>query len=315
MIGSVKRKLKFVYNQILEIIPTLSRNYENNFKSIHDLKACIGSAHFIARDFNKPVADIQTTEFKVYSQWGDDGIIQYLINYLKIDEKTFIEFGVENYLESNTRFLLINNNWSGMVIDGNKTNIDFIQADDIYWRYDLQAIHSFISVENINQLIINSGFAGKVGLLSIDIDGNDYWVWKAIDTISPIIVIIEYNSAFGVDKSITVEYNKDFVRGNAHYSNIFYGASLKALCHLGEEKGYFFIGSNSHGNNAYFVRKDRASDLKILTPEQGYVKSKFKEHRNESGSLTYNSAHKMIKGLKGLKVVNVVTGETEHYNE
>jgi hypothetical protein len=113
-------------------------------------------------------------EFKVFSQWGDDGIIQYLIRNLDIPNKTFVEFGVENYTESNTRFLLINNNWSGLVMDGSSENISYIKNDEIYWQYDLQAKHAFIDVDNVNDLISCAGFSEELGLLHIDIDGNDY---------------------------------------------------------------------------------------------------------------------------------------------
>src|SRR4051794_40305958 len=80
---------------------------------------------------------LSDAEFSVFSQFGDDGIVQYLIHHLKIQPQTFIEFGVENYTESNTRFLLINNQWRGLVIDGSKENVDYIKNDTIYWKYKL----------------------------------------------------------------------------------------------------------------------------------------------------------------------------------
>ena len=122
--------------------------------------------------------NIQEAEFKVFSQFGDDGIIQYLVNRVEIPagRRRFIEFGVENYRESNTRFLLLNNNWSGLILDGSAENINSIKNDQIYWKHELTAVHSFIDRDNINELIAANGFAGEVGILSIDIDGNDYWI-------------------------------------------------------------------------------------------------------------------------------------------
>src|SRR5215217_8673163 len=102
-------------------------------------------------EFNKNkirVQSLEEVEFQVFSQRGEDGIIQYIINQLDIPNKIFIEFGVENYTESNTRFLLINNNWSGLVIDGSAENIRFIKEDFIYWKYDITAYHSFITKDN-----------------------------------------------------------------------------------------------------------------------------------------------------------------------
>ena len=126
--------------------------------------------------------NIQDYEFKVFSQFGDDGIIQFLIKKAQIINKYFIEFGVEDYSESNTRFLLMNNNWSGFIMDGSRETVDKIIKQPYFWKYDLQAIQAFVTKKNINELIGQTGWqVGDIGLLSIDIDGNDYWVWEEID--------------------------------------------------------------------------------------------------------------------------------------
>lgn len=250
-------------------------------------------------------------EFKVFSQGGDDGIIQYLINKIHIPDKTFIEFGVENYIESNTRFLLKKDNWSGLIIDGSSRATDFIKADDIYYQHELKVVTSFITAENINELIFSQDITGEIGLLSVDIDGVDYWVWKAITVVQPVIVVVEYNSVLGVEKAVTVPYKPDFVRSREHHSNLYFGASIKALCALAEEKGYAFVGSNSMGNNAYFIKKDRLGNLKALTPEEGYVRSKFRESRDKKGDLTYLTGSARYEHIKGLPVYNVSTHTIE----
>lgn len=255
--------------------------------------------------------NIQLSEFKVYSQWKDDGIIQFLVDYLDIPAKTFIEFGVQDYTEANTRFLLMNNNWSGLIMDGSEANMKKVQQEDMYWRYNLKAVHAFVTAENINDLITRNGFSGELGLLHIDIDGNDYWVWKAIDVVSPAIVIMEYNAVFGNDKPWTVPYKADFYRTDAHYSNLYFGSSLLSLCDLAEEKGYAFIGCNSNGNNAYFVRKDEVKGLQSLTPEQGFVNSQFRESRDHQGNLTYLAGAERLNAIKGMEVFNTRTRQTE----
>ncbi len=255
--------------------------------------------------------NILVSEFKVFSQMGDDGIIQYLINNIAIPNETFIEFGVENYSESNTRFLLMNNNWSGMVIDGSEANVNEIRNSYYYWKYDLKAIHAFIDADNIELLIDESGFGIEIGILSIDIDGNDYWIWKKISTINPIIVIAEFNSVFGIDKPWTVPYDPSFLRSKSHHSNLFYGSSLLSLCDLAEAKGYYFVGCNSAGNNSYFIRKDKIGELKILKPEVGYVSSKFAESRSKEGALTLTRGTDRIKLLKGMEVYNTRTEKLE----
>jgi len=257
------------------------------------------------------IKNIQLAEFKVFSQWGDDGIIQFLIDYLDIDTKTFIEFGVEDYTEANTRFLLINNNWAGLIMDGSEIHMQRVKQDDFYWQYQLTAIPAYITAENINQLITQNGFSGEVGLLSIDIDGVDYWVWKAIDAISPVIVIAEYNSVFGGERALTVPYKANFYRKDAHFSNLYFGASVPALCDLAEEKGYVFIGCNSHGNNAYFVRKDKLKDLVPQTAANAFVTSRFRESRDANGNLTYINGAERVDVIKGLDIYNTRTNTIE----
>lgn len=263
------------------------------------------------------LSNIHDAEFKVYSQWGDDGIIQYLINNMEIPESSriFVEFGVESYVESNTRFLMVNNNWKGLVLDSSAENIEYIKRDGIYWKYDLTAVRAFITVENINRLISDNGFSGEIGLLHIDIDGNDYWVWKALDVVRPALAIIEYNSVFGKNKAITVPYRPDFERTKAHYSNLYFGASLKALCLLAKEKGYRFVGSSSSGNNAFFVRDDKIGQLKELTPEEGYVESRARESRDISGCLTFVSGGDRIKLIEDKEVYDVETGQIARLSE
>ena len=249
--------------------------------------------------------NIKDAEFKVFSQWGDDGIIQYLAYHLGIEPQTFIEFGVQNYKESNTRFLLMNNNWTGFVIDGCREYIDYIRKDDIYWRHDLTTVCAFVDRENINGIFVKNGFEGEIGILSIDIDGNDYWIWDAINVVEPVLVIIEYNSFFGDHYAITIPYNPKFDRTQAHYSNLYWGASLKALCLLAEKKGYEFVGSNSNGNNAYFARKDRIGKLRRLSTEQGYVRAKYRESRDRGGRLTYMSGDERLKVIGDMFVYDI----------
>jgi hypothetical protein len=253
--------------------------------------------------------DLRRVGFKVFSQWDEDGIIQYLIHNLPIANKTFIEFGVENYEESNTRFLLMNDHWQGLVLDACAADIRYIQTDQIYWQYDLQAKCTWITRDNINSLLSEAGFSEDVGLLSIDIDGNDYWIWEAIESVRPRIVIVEYNSVFGL-QPLSVPYKDNFNRTAAHHSNLYFGCSLGALSHLAKIKGYRLVGSNVWGHNAFFVRADIAGAFRDLDAQEAYVLSKYRESRDERGRLTYVRGAERLKVIEHLPVVNVVTGET-----
>jgi hypothetical protein len=182
-----------------------------------------------------------------------------------------------------------------------------VRDDAIYWRHELQALAAFITAENINDLLRAHVSTRDIGILSIDIDGNDYWVWKAIDAVEPRIVIVEYNSVFGPDLAVTIPYQPDFDRTRAHHSNLFWGVSLAALCLLAEQKGYVFVGSNSAGNNAFFVRRDCSTRLRALTAAEGYVRSKFRESRDQHGELTFLSGQARFDAIADLTVHDVRT--------
>jgi hypothetical protein len=252
-----------------------------------------------------PISELRQMEFKVFSQFGDDGIIQSLIQRLQPLPDTFVEFGVENYRESNTRFLLLNNNWRGLVLDADEDSINYIQGDEIYWRHTLTARRAFITRDNINDLFDEAGFTGEIGLLSIDIDGNDYWVWEKIATVDPVIVIIEYNSVFGPHLAVTIPYEPKFVRHQSHYSGQFWGVSLQALKLLADQKGYSLVGCNSAGNNAYFVRNDKVADLQVLSVQEAFVDARFRDSRDETGKLTHLTGAERFRAIAHLEVYDL----------
>jgi hypothetical protein len=254
-------------------------------------------------------SDFRKAEFRVFSQWGEDGLIQYLLRHVSIERPIFVEFGVENYIESNTRFLLTNNHWAGLIIDGSAENIACVKRDPIYWATNLKAENAFITRENINDLISKNGITGDIGLLSIDIDGNDYWIFEAIDVISPRIIICEYNSHFGPTAKVTTPYDPSFTREAAHFSKIYYGASIAALNALALRKGYSLVASNSAGNNVMFVRSDSLGGLPVLTPQEAYVRAQFREFHDEAGRLTFYDFDQRIQKICHLPVYDLDRGQ------
>lgn len=260
----------------------------------------------------KRIQFLGEVEFKVFSQFGDDGIIQWLVQNLEVPHKTFVEFGVEDYHESNTRFLMMNDNWAGFVMDGLERNVSRIRRSPYFWRYSLKAKSAFITRENINSLLLESEFDPEIGILHVDLDGVDYWIWDAINVIKPVVVILEYNSVFGDDRAITIPYDAAFSRSRAHFSRLYWGASLPALRLLCSRKGYDYIGSNSAGNNAYFVRTDKINSvMREAITVAGYVESKFRESRSRSGKLSHLAGANRLDLLRGLPVFNVITGKDE----
>jgi hypothetical protein len=257
------------------------------------------------------LASIQDAEFRVFSQFGDDGIVQYLVRSIGIQpgEQRFVEFGVEDYTEANTRFLLQKDNWSGLVLDASAEHIAALRSRPEYWRHDLLAEEAFIDRDNINELLARNGFDRDLGLLSIDVDGNDYWIWEAME-VAPPLVIVEYNSVFGPQLALSIPYAADFSRFAAHSSGLYWGASLKALAVLGALKGYALVGSNSAGNNAYFVRADRLAALVPLSAEEAYVESRFRDARDEQGQLSFTRGAERRRSIEHLPLVDVETGGT-----
>jgi hypothetical protein len=235
-------------------------------------------------------SNINNHELKIFSQFGEDGIIDFLIKKIETKSKYFIEFGVEDYNESNTKFLLEARNWSGEIYETNKKHVNFIKNQDLYWRYNLSVKNIFVTKKNINLLVKNfleKNTINQLGLLSIDIDGVDYWIWKELTVTNPEIVIIEYNARLGYEKSIVVPYEENFQRLKKHHSSIYFGASLNALYKLGIEKGYSLVGTNLNGSNAFFIKKDliKKSGLLELKPFECFNINSFNELRSKSGSL------------------------------
>ncbi len=247
--------------------------------------------------------------YKVYSQWDEDGLIQYLISQCPGITKSFIEIGVGDYSEANTRLLLEKDNWRGMIVDGGTGYINKVKLSELYWRYSLTAIDVFVDCENVNQVLSENGFAGQIGLLSIDVDGVDYWLWKAIEVISPQIVICEYNGMFGSMAKVTVPYDPAFDRTKKHFSWLYAGASLAALNQLAVEKGYTLVGTNNGGNNAFFCRNDVLAQSAIQVAHRKYTRPMFRESRTPEGALSYLDISEGLKLIGDMDVFDIHRGE------
>jgi hypothetical protein len=268
-----------------------------------------GRALAVQNAQRSPLSTLQEAEFKVFSQYGEDGILQYLILEAGItrEEQIFIEFGVQNYLESNTRFLLQNDHWKGLIIDGSAAYMESVRRSELYWRHDITALAAWIDRDNINDLFLESGFRGEIGILSIDIDGNDYWVWERIEAVNPVIVVVEWNSVFGPDHAVSIPYAPSFDRATAHYSCLYWGASMAAFEYLADRKGYALLGSNKVGNNLFFVRRDRLGSLQPQTTRTAYVESRFRDSRDNQGRLNFLSGRARYDQIKDLPVMDVIT--------
>lgn len=226
--------------------------------------------------------------FKVYSQSDEDGIIQEIFKRIGTTSRTFIEFGVETGVECNSVKLLVEG-WNGLWIEAAPQYVVEIQNHfgPFLAQSTLRLSQNLITAENINTVFEQAGMSGDIDLLSIDIDYNDYWVWKALTTVKPRVVVIEYNATLRPPMSLVVPYDPTRSWDGSNY----FGASLEALVRLGREKGYRVVGCNYAGANAFFVRDDLAGShfLDPATAEEHYEPpryiygSQFSGHRARPG--------------------------------
>ena len=280
-------------------------------RAILENRRAIGAQHFGSPEADGDPNGLATAEKQIYSQFGEDGIIDHLIRHLPGIPPLFIELGTENYREANTRFLAVHRYWSGLIVEADARFVAMMRADGIPWKHGLRVIESWISASNVNELL---GMAptreGEVGLLSLDIDGVDYWIWKAIDRISPWIVILEYRGDLGPGVVWTVPYDENFARSPNQYQNLYYGASLRALSELSARKGYRLVGVNRAGGNAFFVRSDILGSLIAREVSEVFRPSCFYEGRSDMGSPpAFTGRRERLQGLEGSVWHNLATGD------
>jgi hypothetical protein len=220
--------------------------------------------------------------YKVYCQNDEDGIIAEIFRRIGTTSRTFVEFGVESGVECNSVKLLIDG-WRGLWIESNPASAAAIRENFAPFIAENKLVlqESRVTAENINALIGQGGFAGEIDLLSIDIDGNDYWVWKAIDVVNPRVVAIEYNATLRPPMAVVVPYRAEAQWDGSNY----YGASLEALVRLAAAKNYRLVGCSIAGVNAFFVRADICGDrfLEPATAEEHYEPPRHYFHMLPAG--------------------------------
>jgi hypothetical protein len=211
-----------------------------------------------------PLPDFADIEFRCYSQNAEDGILLYIFSLLGTITRKSVEIGAGDGIECNTANLIVNHGWRGLLIDGNALQIErgrefYARCRDT-WLSPPTLVSSWITVENINKVVTDHGFAGEVDLLSLDIDGIDYWIWRALDCLRPNVVVLEFNALGGSEKSLTVPYRPDFQLDYVSQPYRF-GATLTAFVKLGRQKGYRLVGVQSLGYNAFFVQSGVGEEL------------------------------------------------------
>jgi len=226
-----------------------------------------------------PAAGLGQYEYSYLSQNGEDGIIRFVFSEIGFESRRFVEFGF-GATQCNSLRLILHERFQGLLMDGSAENCDFFnRAARKRGLAGVEAFCTFLTRENLNETIRQRGVSGDIDFLSLDVDGNDYWFWEALDCVSPRLVCIEYNAGIGSALSWTVPYDPEFERYARHPSGFFHGASLRALESLGVKKGYRLAGCDSTGTNAFFLREDVGTPvLPTLTAAEAY-----RPHRNWLG--------------------------------
>lgn len=208
----------------------------------------------------RPISDFG---FSAYSQTDEDGILLYLFSVVGATSRLVVEICAGDGMECNAANLILNHGWHALLVDGEPRHI--VTAGQFYARsrrtriFPPKIVQAWITRDSVNQVIRDGGFSGEIDLLSLDLDGVDYWIWEAITAVSPRVVVLEYQDILGPDRLWTVPYADDFV-ASAHSMTgampNFAGASLGAFTKLAHSKGYRLIGVNRYGYNAFFMRND-----------------------------------------------------------
>jgi hypothetical protein len=288
----------------------ISRIFRN---SIDDFKVRIGQAEIAAKkSYHQNFVHLWDAEVKVFSQWGEDGIIEYLCDVIELTKPKMIEFGAGNFTECNSRFLTYNRGASAVLVDGRRDLVKSARRQEIYWKSTIIPITEWIRPSNVNKLIeIAKKELGGVDIISFDLDGNDYWIMKESDLSGAKVIIVEYNPLFGWKFPVSVKENSNFDRTKAHYSWLFYGASILAFVELLASKGFIFVGSNRVGNNAFFLNKNKVANFPLELPKdlEKYVDWRVRESRDKNQHLDYKSIKEAQESIFDMELINVSTNK------
>lgn len=300
-----------IYNLLSKIIISFFRIFNIKKKFITSLNFNIGLNSLLCnRNLYDNGKSINEFELKINSQNGEDGIIDFLLTKLRILKPNFVEIGVGEYIEANTRFLYDRYHPRGLIIDCIDNFKKKASSNINLWKGDLNIVEQKIKPENVKQ-VLNENCNFDIDLFSIDIDGVDYWVIEKLDPKISKLFIAEYNSVFGHNFDISVPNIDNFERYSYHYSGLCYGMSLKALIRLMREKGFYFIGTNNFKNNAFFVNNDFPSNVSFKGFQviddfklESFTNSTFTESRDTKGKLNYLRGKKILEEIQDCEIVD-----------
>ena len=261
-LAAVAERLTSLEDQQAAMGVTVSKIFKRVVHLEPDVHAVLRALRLDADALEYPER-LTARRYRLESQNEEDGITLALFDEIGAKSRTFVEIG-SGLSGGNSACLARELGWTGLMVDGSEAHM--AQVARRFPR--VQAVAAWITRENVNQLVTDAGLVGEVDFLSIDLDGNDYWVWEALTACSARVVVVEYNSAFGAERAVTIPYDPKFDRHN--YRFVYYGASLAALAKLAIAKGYRLVATEPHGVNAFFLRNDVGPSIPACTPERAF---------------------------------------------
>lgn len=279
-----------------------------------DLQFMLGQSAIIAQRANRQsMTNLWDAEVSVFSQFGEDGILDTLCDLLAIPRPRVVEFGAAEFVECNSRYLAESRSASVLAVDAREELRTSILLRDVRWRTTVIPRVEWITPATAPVALefARERFGG-VDIVSLDIDGNDYWVAESLDLAGVSIVVVEYNAAFGPCRAVSVPRNDQFDRTAAHFSWLYYGASLRAFVDLLSRRGFTFFGTNRASNNAFFVRRI-PQGLPFSLPGDDlstYTDVRIREGRMPSGELELESPTVILGRSPDLELVDVTTGQS-----
>ena len=292
------------------------RIFQQDFET---LKIRIGQQSVIAAKALRPsLTKLSDAEVTVFSQWGEDGILDYLCDIAMLDRPNVLELGAGNFEECNSRFLVENRLANSVLVDARNDLIPYVKSAGVYWKTHMLAINSWITPETIRGIQSDAkAFLGHIDIVSIDIDGNDYWVMNEFDFSDLTIVVAEYNPLFGSVFPVTIPRDDSFIRSDAHHSNLYYGVGILAWVKFFEARGFALAGTNKVGSNAFFIRSHLISKLDFVPNADltAYTNWGVRESRAENGKLNFLSGDERGRAISHLELLNVETGEMQRVGE
>ena len=256
--------------------------------------------------------DLWDAEFRVFSQFGEDGIVDLLLDELQISKPRIMEIGAGDFSECNSRFALHKRNCSAYLVDMREDLQRGLQESEIRWKASVAVEIAKIDEKNIKDIESRaSKFLKYIDVISLDIDGIDFWIAQHINWSGIKIAIVEYNPVFGAKLSVSIPKDTFSSRFEHHYSGLVYGASLLAWIEFFASKDMRFVGTNRAGNNAFFVSSSLAGNLPFRLPDMSqldaYVDWQIRDSRNQDQTLSSLSLEQARNLISGVELIDTQT--------